>query len=49
MVVDSKPDFIDARQKLAVAYLKTGQVEASKREVAAIQKMKEAGAGGEDE
>jgi uncharacterized protein HemY len=51
VAVAGKPDFIDARQKLAVAYLKAGQVEASKREVAVIQKMKEAGAveGGEDE
>ena len=49
VAVVGKPEFLDARQKLAVAYLKSGQVEASKRELAVIQQMKEEGEGGEYE
>jgi len=41
VVVAARPDWLDARQKLAVAYLKLGKVEESKRELAAIQQMKE--------
>jgi tetratricopeptide (TPR) repeat protein len=43
VAVVGRPEFLDARQKLAVAYLKTGRVEESKRELAAIQQMKEEG------
>ena len=39
--VEARPDWLDARQKLAVAYLKSGKVEESKRELATIKKMKE--------
>jgi hypothetical protein len=43
VAVEGRPEFFDARQKLAVAYLKMGKVEESKRELAVIQKMKEEG------
>ena len=43
VAVVGRPEFLDARQKLAVAYLKTGRVEESKRQLAAIQQMKEGG------
>ena len=41
VAVAARPDWLDARQKLAVAYLKSGKVEESKQELAAIKKMKE--------
>jgi hypothetical protein len=40
--VESAPDFLDARQKLAVSYLKTGRVEESKRELQILNEMQEA-------
>ncbi len=45
LAVEGRPEFLDARRKLAVAYLKTGKMEESKRELAVIQKMKEEGEG----
>ena len=45
LAVEGRPEFLDARRKLAVAYLKTGKAEESKRELAVIQKMKEEGEG----
>ena len=43
VAVAARPDWLDARQKLAVAYLKSGKVEESKRELEAIRQMKESG------
>ena len=41
VAVAARPDWLDARQKLAVAYLKSGKVEESKRELATLKKMQE--------
>ena len=39
--VENAPDFLDARQKLAVSYLKLGRVEDSKRELQILKEMQE--------
>ena len=41
--VAARPDFLDARQKLAVSYLKLGRSEESKKELQIIKDMQEAG------
>ena len=42
VAVAARPDWLDARQKLAVAYLKLGKVEESKRELAALRQLQAA-------
>ena len=41
ITVAGVPLFLDARQKLAVAYLKTGRVDESKEQLSEIRKLQE--------
>ena len=42
VAVEGDPDFLDARQKLAVSYLKLGRIEESKRELNTLKERQEA-------
>jgi len=42
VAVKEDPDFLDARQKLAVSYLKLGRIEESKRELNTLKERQEA-------